>query len=153
MKLAIFIFLLVLLIILTVTFKRTLHLFEVMFIWMTVWLVTHSISSILIENLELISISQEFDDFWLHVLKRLILYPLITVQLIDLFIKSTSKVIHALIFIMNIIILTLFEFFFIHIGILISHNYSLWVSIIEWTVTITITYLTWYWYRKKYLLR
>ncbi|MFJ5760603.1 hypothetical protein ACIQAA_16035 [Neobacillus sp. NPDC093182] len=72
MKLAIFIFLCVLLLIFTVTYKRTLHLFEIIFIGMMVWITTHSVSSILIENLELISISQDLEEFWLHVLTRLI---------------------------------------------------------------------------------
>lgn len=153
MILSILIFLLVLFIIFTVTFERTLHLFEIMYIWMTVWLVTHSVSSVLIENLGMISVSQELDEFWVHVLKRLILYPLITVHFIDLFIKLTSKVVRALTFLSNILILTLLEFFFIHIGILINHHYSLSTSIIEWTFTITVTYVSWHWYRKKYLLR
>jgi hypothetical protein len=91
MKLAIFIFLFVLLLIFTVTYKRTLHLFEVMFVWMMVWITTHSVSSILIENLERISISQNLEDFWLHVLKRLLLYPLITVLFIDLFVRIRSN--------------------------------------------------------------
>jgi hypothetical protein len=153
MKLAIFIFLFVLLLIFTVTFKRTLHLFEIFFIWMMVWIITHSVSTILIENLERISISQDFEGFWLHVLKRLLLYPLITILFIDLFIRIRSKRFRILIFVSNVITMTLLERLFIHIGVLISHGYSMWMSIIEWTFTITLTYLTWYWYRKKYIMR
>jgi hypothetical protein len=153
MKLAIFIFLFVLLLIFFVTYKKTLHLFEVMFVWMVVWITTHSVSSILIENLERISISQDLEDFWLHVLKRLLLYPLITVLFIDLFVRIRSNPFRIFIIVSNVITMALLELLFIQIGVLISHQYSLWVSIIEWTVTITITYLTWYWYRKKYLMR
>lgn len=91
MKLAIFIFLCVLLLIFTVSYKRTLHLFEIIFIGMMVWLTTHSVSSVLIENLELISVSQDLEEFWLHVLTRLILYPLITVLFSDLFIRIHSN--------------------------------------------------------------
>jgi hypothetical protein len=153
MKLAIFIFLFVLLLIFFVTYKKTLHLFEVMFVWMVVWITTHSVSSILMENLERISISQDLEDFWLHVLKRLLLYPLITVLFIDLFVRNRSNPFRIFIIVSNVITMALLELLFIQIGVLISHQYSLWVSIIEWTVTITITYLTWYWYRKKYLMR
>jgi hypothetical protein len=153
MKLAIFIFLFVLLLIFFVTYKKTLHLFEVMFVWMVVWITTHSVSSILMENLERISISQDLEDFWLHVLKRLLLYPLITVLFIDLFVHIRSNPFRIFIIVSNVITMALLELLFIQIGVLISHQYSLRVSIIEWTVTITITYLTWYWYRKKYLMR
>lgn len=153
MKLAIFIFIFVLLLIFFVTYKRTLHLFEVMFVWMVVWITTHSVSSVLIENLELISISKGLEEFWLHVLKRLLLYPLITVLFIDVFVRIGSKPLRILIFVSNVITMTLLELLFIQIGVLISHRNSMWMSLIEWTFTITITYLTWYGYQKKYLMR
>jgi hypothetical protein len=153
MKLAIFIFLSVILLIFTVTYKRTLHIFEIIFIGMMVWITTHSVSSILVENLELISISQDLEEFWLHVLKRLTAYPLITVLFIDLFNRIKNKLVRILIFVCNVVTLTLLEFLVIHLGVLIRHQYSMWMSIFEWTFTMTITYLTWYWYRKKYLMR
>jgi hypothetical protein len=149
MKLAILIFLCVLLLIFTVTYKRTLHLFEIIFIGMMVWITTHSVSSILVENLELISISQDLEEFWLHVLTRLILYPLITVLFIDLFVRIRSKSIRILIFVTNVITMTLLELLNIHLGVIISLQYSMLMSIMEWTFTMSITYLTWYWYRKK----
>ena len=151
MNLAIFIFLIVLLMNIAVTFKKELSLFEIFFIWMIVWLITHSLSSILIENLELISVSHKLPNFWLHVLKRLLLYPLITIHFIDYFLRYNSKLFRSLIFTLNIIVMILLEFLFINLGVLINLNYSVWISLIEWSFTLGLTYVTWLWYRKKYI--
>src|SRR5687768_12703851 len=120
MNLAIFIYLVIIMLLFTFILRRNLHLFEIIFIWMIVWLITHSLSSILIENLELISISQKLDNFWLHVFKRLIFYPLIIIYFIYFFIGTKSKLKRCFIFILNILVMTFFEFQFIAIGVLIN---------------------------------
>lgn len=65
------------------------------------------------ENLERISISQGLEEFWLHVLKRLLLYPLVTVLFIDLFVRIRSKPLRILIFVGNVTTMVLLERLFI----------------------------------------
>src|ERR1700719_2236559 len=81
---SLFIFALVLLTISFCCYKKRLHLFEIFFIWMTVWLITHSVSSILIVNLRVLDLSQKYSYFWIHFFKRLLLYPLIIVIFFDI---------------------------------------------------------------------
>lgn len=153
MILSIFLFILVLLILISLMLKRRLHLFEVLFIWMTVWLITHSLSSILVFNLEILSLSKRPDLFWLHVLKRLILYPLIIIHFISIFVSLKNRWSKIGTFIVNVIVMSALEFLFIAMGVLHNHQnqYKLWMSLSEWAFTLGLTYLLWFWYRKKYL--
>jgi hypothetical protein len=153
MKLSLFLFILVLFLVYSTMAKRRLHLFEVLFIWMTIWLITHSISSIFITNLEFISLSQRSDLFWLHVLKRLILYPLIIIHFISIYLCLKKRWTKISLFVVNILLMSSLEFFFIAIGVLQNnqHQYKLWMSLMEWTFTLTVTYVSWLWYRKRYM--
>nr|WP_263324792.1 hypothetical protein [Neobacillus sp. Marseille-Q6967] len=153
MKLAIFLFIMIFLLIVTFSYRRRLHLFEMMFIWMMVWVITHSVSSIIIENLELVSISQRLDEFWLHVFKRLILYPLIIILFIDFYVRVKSKSKKMATLGLNLLVMVLLERLFIILGVLFSHHFMIWMSVLEWSFTLLITYLSWYWYRKKYISR
>lgn len=153
MKLSIFIFILLLFLAHTFSVKRKLHIFEVLVIWMTVWLVTHSVSSILITNLGAFSVPRNLEDFWFHLLKRLFLYPLIIVNFIELSLRTTSKLIKAFLLVVNILVLPIPIFLFMKIGVLINNHYSWKTSLVEWAITIAITYSTWFWYRKIYLRR
>lgn len=153
MKLAIFLFIMIFLLIVTFSYRRRLHLFEMMFIWMMVWVITHSVSSIIIENLELVSISQRLDEFWLHVFKRLILYPLIIILFIDFYVRVKSKSKKMATLGLNLLVMVLLERLFIKLGVLFSHHFMIWMSVLEWSFTLLITYLSWYWYRKKYISR
>jgi hypothetical protein len=153
MKLAIFLFLLIVVIIFTFTIEKELKIFEIMFIWMTVWLITHSVSSILIENFNFFSVSNDSGDFIVHILKRLVLYPLIIVHFIDRMIRLKSKLSKNILIISNILIMSSLEFLFIYIGILINHSYNFGIALAEWTFTIILTIISWKWYQKNYILR
>jgi hypothetical protein len=153
MILSLFIFILVLLIIIFCSYKKKLHLFEIIFIWMTVWLITHSVSSILIANLKVLALSPNLSDFWVHFFKRLLLYPLIIVLFFDIYLRINRVPLRIILLCINIVLFTLFEFLFIRLGILINKNFNMGMALIEWTFTILLTYLSWLWYRNNRLMR
>ncbi|ALC88910.1 hypothetical protein AM500_03170 [Bacillus sp. FJAT-18017] len=153
MLLSIFSFLLVIFVITFCNYKKILHLYEILFIWMTVWLITHSVSSILIINLELISLSNDKSDFWTHFFKRLLLYPLIIIIFFDLYLRIKNKIGKVTILIINICFMSSLEFLFIFLGVLKNKNFNLNHSLMEWSFTILLTYILWLWYRKKRLKR
>jgi hypothetical protein len=128
-------------------YKKRLHLFEIIFIWLIVWLVTHSVSTIITINLGYLKISEQPKHFWLHLYNRIILYPLIIVWFID--IQSRFKYKAKIIIIFSIIILlTLVEHISIWKGVLINKNWNVWYSLIEWIFTFVFVYLSWFWYRR-----
>lgn len=153
MIISLFLYILIILLIIFCIYKKRLHLFEIIFIGMTVWLITHSVSSIIIVNLKLFDLSKELSNFWTHFFKRLILYPLIIIIFFDLSIRVQSKIEKTFILLVNIIILSMLEFLFIRVGVLINHNFTILDSLLEWGFTVILTYFSWLWYRNKRLLR
>jgi len=149
---SIFFFVLVLLIIIFCSYQKRLHLFEILFIWMTIWLITHSVSSIIIVNFKLIALSQKLSFFWVHFFKRLLLYPLIIIMFFDLYQRISATSFKILTFVSCIFFLSTLEFVFIYLGILINNKFTFFHALIEWSFTILLTYLSWIWYRNKRLM-
>lgn len=127
--------------------KKRLQLFEIIFLWLMVWLITHSTSTIIMENLGYLGVSTKPEHFSLHLFMRIIIYPIIITLTIDVQcrVKLFMKVI---IIISSIIILSLIEFLGIWKGVFINKDWKFWYSIIEWSFTVLLTYLAWLWYRK-----
>lgn len=153
MILSIFIFILIFLFFLFCTYRKRLHLFENFFIWMTVWLITHSISSILIVNLEMLSLSKNQCNFWTHFFKRLLLYPLIIIIFFDVYLRIKSRIGKMILLIFNICVISSLEFLFIFLGVLKNKKFTITDSLTEWTFTILLAFILWQWYRKKRLMR
>ncbi|PKG24400.1 hypothetical protein CWS01_07255 [Niallia nealsonii] len=153
MILSIFIFILVFLLILFCTYRKRLHLFEIFFIWMTVWLITHSVSSILIVNFEMLSLSENQGDFWTHFFQRLLLYPLIIIIFFDVYLRIKNRIGKIVLLIFNICVISSFEFLFIFLGVLKNKKFTITDSLTEWTFTISLAFILWQWYRKKRLMR
>jgi hypothetical protein len=153
MTLSIFIFILLILFITFCSYKKRLHLFEIFFIWMTVWLITHSLSSILIVNFESLSLSNKQSDFWTHFFKRLLLYPLIIIFFFDIYLRIKNHIGKIALLIFNICVMSSLEFLFIYLGVLKNKKYSIMDSLTEWIFTILLTLILWQWYRKKRLMR
>ncbi|WP_043933059.1 hypothetical protein [Bacillus sp. EB01] len=151
MKLAIFISILNVLLIYTFAVKRRLHILEMMVIWMIVWLITHSISSILTVNVERLAISRNVQEFSIHFLKRFLLYPLVIIHFIDFSLRFKSIAAKIAIALVNVFVMTLLVYLFIEIGVLYSKGYKWGYSILEWIFTIGLTIGVWYLYRKKYM--
>lgn len=153
MVLAIYAYLLVLLMIIFCSYKKRLHLFEIFFIWMTVWIITHSTSSILTTNLQILEIPKDPFKFCMHFLNRTILYPLIIIIFFDIYVRLQKHFLKIMLIFINILTLSFTENVFIHLRILVNRNYYLHAVLTEWIITILITLFTWIWYRKKLLLR
>ncbi len=153
MILAVFVFILVFLLIIFCNYKKKLHLFEILFIGMTVWLITHSVSSILIVNLELLSLSNSKSDFWTHFFKRLLLYPLIVIIFFDMYLRFRSRIGKVVLLFCNICFMSSLEFLFIFLGVLKNKNFNIHHSLMEWTFTVALTFILWNWYRKQRLMR
>lgn len=111
MILSLFLTVLVVLLMAFCSYKKKLHLFEIFFIWMTVWLLTHSVSSILIINLKVIELSQQKSDFWTHFFKRLLLYPLIVTIFFDLYLRGKTRFFRILTICINIFVMVIMEYF------------------------------------------
>jgi hypothetical protein len=153
MILSVFIFLLVLLIMIFCSYKKRLHLFEIFYIWMMVWIITHTVSSIIIVNLNYVELSRTLPHFWTHFFKRFLLYPLVIVMFFDLFVRVERTFTKVFLFLAAVALLVTLEFTFINLGVLINKNYNVGKSVVEWTFTLLLTYVSWLWYRHKCLVR
>lgn len=128
--------------------ERKLHLFEIIFIWTVAWLVLHTASSIIIVNLKGFAVSERFDLFIVHLCKRLILYPLIITWCMELSLLINHKLFKVIFFIGMIFFMTLLEYTFMNVGVLIPKHWAVWKSLIEWGITFSITVLGWQYYRR-----
>lgn len=153
MVLSLFILVLIFLVIIFCHYKKALHLYEILFIWMTVWLITHSVSSILIVNLELFDLSTNKSGFWTHFFKRFLLYPLLIIIFFDFYVKIKNHLGKYTILLISIFTMSAVEFLFIHLGILKNKNFHIFDSLLEWTFTIMLTFILWLWYRNNRLKR
>jgi hypothetical protein len=154
MILSYFIFILVFLLIVFCNYKKRLRLFEILFIWMTVWLITHSVSSIFIVNLELLSLAKSKSDFWTHFFKRLLLYPLIIIFFFEFYLRIRNQFGKIALLTFNICFMSSLEFLFIFLGVIKKdREFHIYHSLMEWTFTVVLTYILWTWYRKQRLMR
>jgi hypothetical protein len=150
---SLFLYIQVLLIILFCCYKKKLHLFEIFFIWMTIWLITHSVTSIFIANLKVVDLPQDQSKFWVHFFKRLLLYPLIIIAIFDIYVRVKGNLLKAALIGVSIVVPALLEFLFFYLGIIINKGFHFWMALMEWTFTILLTYFSWLWYRYKRLMR
>lgn len=153
MILSLFLYILVLLIILFCSYKKKLHLFEILFIWMTIWLITHSVTSIFIANLKLVELPQVQSKFWVHFFKRLLLYPLLIITFFDLYVRVKGNLLKVALLGVSIVVPALLEFLFFYLGIIVNKGFNFGMALMEWTFTILLTYFSWLWYRNKRLMR
>lgn len=58
---------------------KKMHVFEIIFIWLVVWLLMHPLSWIIYVNLTWIKVSTKIGDFWTYAFDRIILFPLLIV--------------------------------------------------------------------------
>lgn len=152
MILSLFTFILVMLGVTFCSYQKRLHLFEIFFILMTVWLITHSLSSIIVANLEKLAISSTPSLFWVHFFKRFLLYPLLIVFCFDFYLRVKTVLFRILLLGVLIIFLSLLEFLFIRLGVLINKGgYTFYFALAEWAFTVVLAYISWIWYRTKRL--
>ncbi|WP_228409628.1 hypothetical protein [Radiobacillus deserti] len=153
MTLSLYLLVQVLVIIAFCMYRKKLHIFEIFFIWMTVWIITHSVSSILFVNLELFQLSSDMKDFWTHFFKRIFLYPLMIVISFDLLLRLNDTWKRMILLMITIGFMSSIEFLFIYLGVLLAQDYSVVNSLVEWSITVLLTFGAWLWYRKNRLKR
>jgi hypothetical protein len=129
--------------------KRTLNVLEILSIWMLVWIIIHSASSIIVENLQYLSVSKDLSLFLTHVIKRLFLYPLLIIWSFDLMRNYKSKLMIFIHLFSTVIVLILTEYITIWVGVMQNKHWNVLYSFIEWSVCLLITYFFWIWFRKQ----
>ena len=130
-----------------VTSKR-MHVFEIFFLWMISWLITHSIAWMVFVNLKWLKLSTDLGNFWTETLGLLILYPLLVIWFFDISMLIHHKVKKYALLLLAILIIASVEFCFILLDTIISKNWDFSYSLIKWSFIVSISYLLWQWYRK-----
>jgi hypothetical protein len=148
---SIFFFVLIFLFIIFCIYRKRLHLFEIFYIWMTVLLITHSVSTILIVNFEILNLPENQGDFWAHFFEIVFLYPLLITIFFDVYLRIMNRNGKIVLLIFNICVMSSLEFLFIFLGVLKNKKFTITDSLTEWTFTILLAFFLWQWYRKKIL--
>lgn len=131
-----------------VTSKR-IHLFEIFFLWMVIWLLIHNSYSLILINLKGLGFSKDLGDFYTRILKRLVLFPLLIIWFFDISLIFNNKVKKYGLILIAIIMLVLIEYCFIFSGLLIKKNWNVGYSFIQFGFIVSGSYFLWNYYRKK----
>ena len=153
MILAITLYIQLLLLLIFLVYPKRLHLYEIFFIWMVVWLITYSIITSLMLNLKIFELSTKITDFWTHFFLVLLLYPLIVTVFFDFYLKISSALLKWGLMGLCTLLLTASQFLLFRLGVLINHNQTFAASYWEWGLSVFFTFICWQWYRKKRLVR
>ncbi|KHD84732.1 hypothetical protein [Heyndrickxia ginsengihumi] len=149
MILSFFLFVLIILCLTFIVIPKRLSLLEILSIWMLVWILSYTSSSIIIVNLQYITVSNNISLFWALVFKRLCLSPLVITWSFDLILKHSSNLMITFHLLLTVIVLIAIDFLFIWLGILHNHNWNVIYSFTEWSCCVLLTYTFWIWYRKQ----
>lgn len=128
--------------------SRKMHLFEVIFLWLVIWLVIHNASSVILMNLELLTLSKELKYFWAHLIKRILLYPLIIIWFFEMTLRISHYFKKLFILLLCVCLLTFGDYLAFFIGVYHHKNWNIGYSLIQWGFIVSISYLFWKWYRK-----
>lgn len=128
--------------------SRKMHLFEVIFLWLVIWLFIHNASSIILMNLEFLTLSKEIKYFWTHLIKRIFLFPLIIIWLFEMTLRLSHFINKLFVLIFCVFLLILGDFIAIFIGVYHQNHWNIGYSFIQWSSIVSISYLFWKWYRK-----
>ena len=131
-----------------VTSKR-MHIFEIFFLWMIIWLITHSIAWIVLVNLKWLKLSTDLGNFWTETLGLLILYPILVIWFFDISMLIHHTVKKYALLLLAILTIASVEFCFILLDTIIEKNWNFSYSFIKWAFIVSVSYFLWRWYRKK----
>ena len=129
--------------------SKELHLFEILFLWFTVCLISQTISWMLIVNLDLLSVANGRSYFILHAIEKIIIDPLVTITFFDLSRRVSHATWKYVFLVLTPIILMLIEYIYIWTGVLEKKHWNIGYSFIEWVFIVTVAYWLWHLYRKK----
>ncbi|PLS02439.1 hypothetical protein [Neobacillus cucumis] len=130
---------------------KKLHIFEIIFIWLVVWLLMHPLSWIIYVNLTWLKVSTNLGDFWAYAFDRLILLPLLIVLFFEALLRTNRKVAIYTVLFVEILILMLDEYVLLKLGVLHEVNWNIVFSFIEKSFILLISYFLWMHFRKKFM--
>ncbi|MDR4947027.1 hypothetical protein [Neobacillus cucumis] len=130
---------------------KKMHIFEIIFIWLVVWLLMHPLSWIIYVNLTWIKVSTKIGDFWTYALDRLILFPLLIVLFFEASLRFNQKAAKCIILFVAILTLMLNEYVLLRMGVLHEVKWNIVSSFIEKSFILLVTYFLWMKFRKKFI--
>jgi hypothetical protein len=128
--------------------SRKMHLFEIIFLWLVISLFIHNLSSVILMNLEFLTLSKEIKYFWTHLIKRILLFPLIIIWLFEMILRHNHFFNKLCLLLLCIFLLISGDYIAFFIGVYHQKNWNIGYSFIQWGFIVSISYLLWKGYRK-----
>lgn len=129
---------------------KKMHIFEIIFIWLVVWLLSHPLSWIIYVNLSWIKVSTKLGDFWTYAFDRLILMPLLIVIFFEVSLRFNRKAAKCTIQFIGILILMFNEYVLLKMGVFHNVKWNFVFSFIENAFIILVSYFLWWRFRRKF---
>ncbi|MBM7652786.1 hypothetical protein JOC76_002244 [Neobacillus cucumis] len=130
---------------------KKIHIFEIIFIWLVVWLLMHPLSWIIYVNLTWIKVSTRIGDFWTYAFDRLILFPLLIVLFFEASLRFNRKAAKCIILFVAILTLMLNEYVLLKKGVLHEVKWNIVFSFIEKSFILLVSYFLWMKFRGKFI--
>ncbi|MEH7332298.1 hypothetical protein V7161_06650 [Neobacillus drentensis] len=127
------------------------HIFEILFIWIVVWLLMHPLSWIIYVNLTWIKVSTKLGDFWAYAFERLLLLPLLIVLFFEISLRFNRKTAKCFILFVAILILMLDEYALLRMGVLQDVKWNIVYSFIGKSFILLVSYFLWMRFRRKFI--
>lgn len=126
--------------------RRTLHIFEIIFIWMIVIVIYYNFINIAAVNLHLFKFTDRLPNYWALVFERSVLVPLVILFYYDQMVarRPYQKWVW-LPFVL--LLLTGLEYMTQRLGLYSSVRWKCWWSTIEWLVLVLLIHYSWLGYR------
>lgn len=129
---------------------KKIHIFEIIFIWLVVWLLIHPLSWIIYVNLSWIKVSTKLGDFWSEAFDRLILIPLLIIIIFEALLKLKTNVSKCTLLFVGIFVLMLDEYALFKMEVLYDVKWNIVYSFIEKAFIIFVSYFLWMRFRRKF---
>ncbi|WP_335443320.1 hypothetical protein [Neobacillus drentensis] len=130
---------------------KKMHIFEILFIWIVVWLLMHPLSWIIYVNLTWIKVSTKLGDFWAYAFERLLLLPLLIVLFFEISLRFNRKTAKCFILFVAILILMLDEYALLRMGVLQDVKWNIVYSFIGKSFILLVSYFLWMRFRRKFI--
>src|SRR5690349_13250341 len=108
--------------------SKELHLFEILFLWFTICLISQTSSWMLIVNLDFLSVSNGRSYFILHAIEKIIIEPLVTITFFDWSKRISNKTGKYVFLVLTPITLMLIEYIYIWTGVLEKKHWNIGYS-------------------------
>lgn len=129
---------------------KKLHIFEIIFIWLVVWLLLHPLSWIIYVNLAWIKVSTKLGNFWTFAIDRLILIPLLIVFFFEITLRLKQKSAKWTILTVAVLILMVNEYALLKMDVFQNVKWNIIYSFIEKAFILFVSYFSWLKFRRKF---